>query len=151
MNDFEMTLHILNKCTRVCDCLDGKIYNKQRYPQFRISEARKTVRGNRFILKLWTQQSGEGLLALHTCDNAKCLNPAHLYWGDHRQNALDSVERNSHRNARKTHCKNGHPFSGKNLRVQKMGNKIGRRYCRACESIIRSKKCGTTNQTAEKK
>ena len=29
-------------------------------------------------------------MVLHKCDNKKCVNPAHLYSGDVRQNALDA-------------------------------------------------------------
>jgi hypothetical protein len=31
--------------------------------------------------------------ALHTCDNTRCCNPAHLYPGDHAQNMKDTVLR----------------------------------------------------------
>ena len=34
-----------------------------------------------------------GLCALHKCDNRRCCNPNHLYWGDKKQNALDRVQR----------------------------------------------------------
>lgn len=31
-----------------------------------------------------------GKSALHRCGNPSCVNPKHLYWGDHRDNAEDS-------------------------------------------------------------
>ena len=34
-----------------------------------------------------------GEWVLHTCDNKKCINPLHLYLGDHHQNTLDAVNR----------------------------------------------------------
>lgn len=36
---------------------------------------------------------GEGMDALHTCDNPPCVNPRHLYEGTHADNMADKVAR----------------------------------------------------------
>lgn len=35
----------------------------------------------------------EGQWVLHTCDNALCCNPKHLYLGDHKRNMQDVADR----------------------------------------------------------
>ena len=35
----------------------------------------------------------DGLLALHTCDQPGCVNPAHIYGGDYQQNTNDMIRR----------------------------------------------------------
>lgn len=44
----------------------------------------------------WIVHRGEipaGMWVLHRCDNPRCINPEHLYLGDHRRNVADMVER----------------------------------------------------------
>ena len=44
----------------------------------------------------WTLMHGEipaGLQVNHHCDNKACINPAHLYVGDQKQNRQDAVRR----------------------------------------------------------
>lgn len=38
----------------------------------------------------------EGMCALHHCDNPPCVNPAHLYVGTKKQNAIDCSMRGRH-------------------------------------------------------
>lgn len=37
----------------------------------------------------------KNLLVLHLCNNRKCINPKHLYQGNHRDNALDMIKANT--------------------------------------------------------
>lgn len=68
----------------------------------------------------------------HHCDNPPCVEtgPGHLFLGDPLANVRDKIDKGRFSNGRerKTHCLNGHPFSGVNLRI----DTLGRRVCIAC-------------------
>ena len=72
-------------------------------------------------------------LALHDCDNPRCFHPDHLHAGSSRQNAIESVERKRHVNARKTRCKRGHRFTRANTRIRAAAGRVWR-ACRKCEA-----------------
>lgn len=63
------------------------------YGRFKISSY-KTAHASRVALILGSKQEPHGLFALHTCDNPRCCNPAHLYWGTHADNMRDMHQRN---------------------------------------------------------
>ena len=49
-------------------------------------------RAHRIALELTTGKPvAKDLLVCHTCDNPPCVNPEHLYIGDHRENMMDYV------------------------------------------------------------
>ena len=68
-----------------------------------------------------------GLQACHSCDNPACVNIDHIWWGTNTQNSHDAAAKGRLHNQKRTHCANGHPLSGDNIRKYK-----GCRVCRTC-------------------
>lgn len=56
----------------------------------------KAVSTHRLALFFKTHLWPHSLCACHTCDNPKCVNPAHLYWGTDEDNTWDMVSRGRH-------------------------------------------------------
>lgn len=48
-----------------------------------------TYAAHRMIFELFVGPIRPGAFILHRCDNPSCVNPAHLYEGDHAQNMRD--------------------------------------------------------------
>jgi hypothetical protein len=53
----------------------------------------RLVRAHRFSWELVNGEIPTGMQVNHHCDNKRCVNPAHLYVGDQKQNRADSVNR----------------------------------------------------------
>lgn len=63
----------------------------RRYGRFSVNG--KSYKANRYALYLRTGEMPEDRWACHTCDNPKCVNPDHLYWGTAKQNTDDRYAR----------------------------------------------------------
>jgi len=98
-------------------------------PTVRVAGKRQAL--HRGIYELVFGPIPEGLEIDHLCRRRACLNPVHLEAVTTKVNLLRG-EGACARNARKTHCKRGHPLSGENVVIVPKG-----RHCRACIRIHR--------------
>lgn len=106
------------------------IWSGRRYPSGYggFSLGRETTYTHRIMYMIFVGEIARGLHTDHLCRIRECCNPDHLEAVTCRENVMRSPIQLMAINARKTHCKRGHPLSGENLHV----NKDGGRVCRAC-------------------
>ena len=94
-------------------------------------EQRKCEQAHRFSYELYRGKIPEGKEIHHICCHKSCVNPEHLEALTHlAHHRLEG-------NAVKTHCPQGHPYSGVNLVVEPKN----KRACRICkrETLRRSR------------
>lgn len=75
------------------------------------------------------------MMARHFDDDPRNNRLDNLSWGTRSENAYDAVRNGRHWQVNKTHCKNGHPLSGDNLRITHRGS----RSCKECGRIASRK------------
>ena len=105
--------------------------NAHGYGVFRPYERTKQFGAHRYSYLLHRGPLTPGLVIDHLCGEPTCVNPHHLEEVTVLTNCLRSRSPAAE-NARKTHCKYGHPFSGVNLGRGKNANGRPKRVCRTC-------------------
>ena len=66
--------------------------NKHGYGVFVIGHA-KAFLAHRVIFEHLFGELKSGICVLHSCDNRKCVNPAHLYSGTQQDNIMDMIKK----------------------------------------------------------
>lgn len=86
----------------------------------------KTRRVHRLVLLAFVGPSD--LITRHLDGDPTNNRLDNLAYGSGAENALDSLRHGTHPQASKTRCRNGHPYSGENLRISSRGERV----CRTC-------------------
>ena len=81
------------------------------------------------------------ILVLHKCDNRICVNPDHLFLGNHRDNRQDCEQKGRALvgYSQKTTCRRGHPHTEENTYVTPDKHRQCRECARAYERARRAR------------
>lgn len=103
--------------------------DRQGYGQFHPEPGMNRI-AHKWLYQRMVGPIPEGMQLDHLCRNTSCVNPAHLEVVTARENTMRGNSRSAI-NARKTECNRGHPFTPKNTRR----DRYGQRNCRKCDYI----------------
>jgi len=131
----EVIERLLSKVDKTGDCWNwtGSV-SSSGYGQITgyIGNKKKNFITHRLAYKHYLGKIPDGYTIDHLCQNRLCQNPDHLEAVTQRENTLRSLTVTAV-NAQKTHCTNGHPYSGDNLLMDKKRNI---RMCKACRKTV---------------
>ncbi len=93
---------------------------------------RRAYKAHRLSYEMHVGEIRAGLFICHRCDTPACVNPAHLFAGTAKDNAIDSSHKGRRANQTITHCKRGHKYTEVTTYRRRAGN--GQRECKTCAS-----------------
>ena len=100
-------------------------------------ESRRTTLGiHVLVMAAFVGPRPEGQEVRHLDGNPANNTLLNLTYGTRSDQRMDDVRNGTHPTASKTHCPQGHPYSGENLYIQKTD---GARRCRTCMRESRRK------------
>lgn len=103
--------------------------DKNGYGRFSLGWLLGPFRAHRLAYEMLIGPIPLSLVLDHLCRNPSCVNPHHLEPVTNREN-IRRGDGWAGLNARKTHCKRGHPLSGENLYETPKG-----RHCKSCQRV----------------
>ncbi len=130
---FWSTVVVVDSQAETCWHWLGTIRNKQSPRAYGVTRLEgKYCFAHRIAYEFCRGPIPDGLSLDHLCRHTLCVNPHHLEPVTIQENVLRGVGYSAE-NARKTHCKHGHPFDENNtmVRIKKTGIV---RYCRQCRA-----------------
>lgn len=95
-------------------------------------------RVHRIVYQLLRGLIPEGMILHHVCRNTACCNPDHMKVMTQGEHLREDGHRLADQVAR-THCPKGHPYSGGNLRIERLRDGY-KRSCRKCVTLKTQKR-----------
>lgn len=103
--------------------------NRKNYGVIKLERQRRNAMAHRFCYEALVGPIPEGMQLDHLCRTPNCVNPNHLEVVSNRENVLRGSTIPA-AYAKRTSCKNGHPFIGDNFYI-----KNNARICRLCTRV----------------
>jgi hypothetical protein len=127
---FTQMERFLSRVKWVGECLEWQAgLHKSGYGHIRYG--RRMVMAHRFSYIIHKGPIEPGLFILHSCDNKKCVNPAHLRQGTAKENTADAIERGQFKVSHTIHP----PEINKNRRLNRPDVIVIRRRLKAGETV----------------
>lgn len=87
---------------------------------------------HRLVLEAFVGVRPDGMVCCHNNGDPADNRLENLRWDTWSSNSRDAVAHGVHHEIKKTHCPQGHPYSGDNLRERVRPNGRINRLCRSC-------------------